>query len=79
MRSRPEVAKRIEELIRANKVKKILPSEVKRIGERDIDLVASGAPITIPNDAVIVQIGGMPPGELLQGFGVEVVTKRGES
>ena len=33
----------------------------------------------MPNDAVIVQIGGTAPAELLQKFGIEVVTKRGEA
>jgi len=33
----------------------------------------------LANDAVIVQIGGTAPSELLQKFGVEVVVKRGEA
>lgn len=31
------------------------------------------------NDAVIVQVGGTPPGKLLGAFDVEVVTKFGEA
>jgi hypothetical protein len=34
---------------------------------------------TIPNDDVIVQVGGTAPSELLHKFGIEVVTKRGEA
>jgi hypothetical protein len=33
---------------------------------------------SLPNDAIIVQVGGTAPAELLQKFGLEVVTKRGE-
>jgi hypothetical protein len=35
--------------------------------------------MAIPNDAVIVQIGGTAPAELLQTFGIHLVTKRGEA
>ena len=34
--------------------------------------------LTLPNDAVIVQIGGTTPAELLGKFGIEVTTKYGE-
>ena len=34
--------------------------------------------MTLPNDAVIVQIGGTAPAELLGKFGIEVTTKYGE-
>ena len=32
----------------------------------------------LPNDAIIVQIGGTPPSKLLESFGIHMVTKRGD-
>lgn len=77
-RCRAENRRRIDECIQAGKVRTLMPSEVKRINGSDVVLAAGSDMVTIPNDAVIVQIGGTAPSELLQKFGIEVVTKRGE-
>jgi len=78
-RCRAENRRRIDEVIAAGKVKPLMPSEVKQIGEREVALDADGKQLVMPNDAVIVQIGGTAPAELLQKFGIDVVTKRGEA
>lgn len=78
-RCRADNRRRIDEYIRAGRVRALMPSEVKRIGTTDLALRADGKDLTIPNDAVIVQIGGTAPAELLAKFGVEVVTKYGEA
>lgn len=78
-RCRAENRRRIDEAIRAGKVRALMPSEVKSIGVSDLLLSMEGKEMTIPNDAVIVQVGGTAPAELLQKFGIEVVTKRGEA
>jgi thioredoxin reductase/NAD-dependent dihydropyrimidine dehydrogenase PreA subunit len=78
-RCRAENRRRIDEAIRAGKVHALMPSEVVSIGEKDVVLTLEGARRPMPNDAVIVQIGGTAPSELLQAFGIEVVTKRGEA
>lgn len=78
-RCRAENRRRIDEAIGAGKVRALMPSEVKSIGVNDISLTLDKREITIANDAVIVQVGGTAPSELLQKFGVEVVTKRGEA
>ncbi|MDP9149060.1 MAG: NAD(P)-binding domain-containing protein [Myxococcota bacterium] len=78
-RCRTENRRRIDALIQAGKVRSLLPSEVKRINEKDVVLGADGTELTIANDSVIIQIGGTAPSELLQKFGIEVVTKRGEA
>ena len=77
-RCRAENRRRIDEAIQVGKVRPLMPSEVVRIGEREVVLSAGGQQDRLPNDAVIVQIGGTAPSELLQKFGIEVVTKRGE-
>ena len=78
-RCRAENRRRIDEVIRGGKVRALMPSEVLRIGLNDVVLKAGHQEMTLPNDDVIVQIGGTAPSELLQKFGIEVVTKRGEA
>jgi thioredoxin reductase len=78
-RCRAENRRRIDEAIQAGKVQRLMPTEVKCIGEKDVVLTAENREQRIPNDSVIVQIGGTAPSELLQKFGIEVITKRGEA
>jgi thioredoxin reductase/NAD-dependent dihydropyrimidine dehydrogenase PreA subunit len=78
-RCRAENRRRIDELIQGGKVQPLLPSEVVRIEARSVVLKAGGRETALPNDDVIVQIGGTAPSELLQTFGIHVVTKRGEA
>ena len=61
---------RIEVLLETE-VDEIAPDKVLLRGKEDETIV-------LPNDAVIVQIGGTPPGKILGAFEVEVVTKYGE-
>jgi thioredoxin reductase/ferredoxin len=56
----------------ATEVESIDPASVTLRDER-------GIRSTIPNQAVIVQIGGTAPTDLLRSIGVELVTKRGEA
>jgi thioredoxin reductase/NAD-dependent dihydropyrimidine dehydrogenase PreA subunit len=78
-RCRPENRQRIDQAIQVRKVRALLPSDVARIDDHSVVLSAAGQEMTIPNDAVIVQIGGTAPAELLRTFGIHVVTKRGEA
>jgi thioredoxin reductase/NAD-dependent dihydropyrimidine dehydrogenase PreA subunit len=78
-RCRAENRRRIDEAIQAGKVRALMPSEVRTIGVTQVALTVGTQDITLPNDSVIVQIGGTAPSELLQKFGIEVVTKRGEA
>ncbi len=78
-RCRAENKRRIDEMIQAGRVRPLMPSEVKSIEQGRVVLTSEGRESAIPNDAVIVQIGGTAPAELLQTFGIHVVTKRGEA
>jgi thioredoxin reductase/NAD-dependent dihydropyrimidine dehydrogenase PreA subunit len=78
-RCRAENRRRIDEYIARGTVRPYLPSEVVRIGAKDVVLSAGGREAVIENDGVIVQIGGTAPSELLHKFGISVVTKRGEA
>ena len=77
-RCRAENRRRIEAEIAAGRVRALMPSTVRSIGEREVVLEQRGAELVIANDAVIVQIGGTSPTELLASFGVEMITKYGE-
>lgn len=70
---------RIDEVIRAGKVRGMMPSEVVSVTAREVCLKAKGVTTTIPNDAIIVQIGGTAPTELLSTFGIALQTKFGEA
>ncbi len=78
-RCRAENRRRIDELVARGTVQPLLPSEVICINPKDVKLRTDGRETAIPNDAVIVQIGGTAPVELLHKFGVAMVTKRGEA
>lgn len=78
-RCRAENRRRIDEAIAEHKVRALLPTEVRRIGPRDVELRGEGGKlVAVPNDAVIVQIGGTAPSDLLAKFGIQLVTKFGE-
>ena len=78
-RCRAENRRRIDEAIATSAVQALMPSEVLEIHESKVMLKTDAGTKTVQNDAVIVQIGGTAPAELLKTFGIDVVTKRGEA
>jgi thioredoxin reductase/NAD-dependent dihydropyrimidine dehydrogenase PreA subunit len=78
-RCRVENRTRIDEAIQVGRVRALMPSQITCINERDVCFTYGGREMSMPNDAVIVQIGGTAPAALLQTFGIQVVTKRGEA
>lgn len=80
-RCRGENRDRIAREIEAGRVIACLPTEVQSIGQGSVTLrdTERGIEQTVENDAVIVQVGGTPPSQLLRSFGIEIVTKYGES
>jgi len=77
-RCRAENRRLIDEALKAGRIRGLLPSEVVAIEPESVTLSSEGQQIRLPNDAVIVQIGGTPPGDVLRSFGVDLVTKYGE-
>ena len=73
-RLRGDVRVRLQRHIDAGTVAALLPSEVASI---DATSVTFRDGTTRPNDALIVQIGGTPPSDLLATFGIRTVVKRG--
>jgi len=55
----------------------LMPSEIKRILEREVEVEQGGRSRMIKNDAVIVCAGGILPTAFLKSIGIEVETKYG--
>ncbi len=79
-RCREPNRKRIEAEVQAGRLTALMGTEVEEIFDDRVTLRnGSGLPISIQNDAVVVQVGGTAPTDLLQGVGIEIVTKYGEA
>jgi len=61
--------------VSAGRVRLLLESEVEEIGTGSVRIRHSGGSEEIPNDDVIVRIGGDPPYAFLEKIGVEIVKK----
>ena len=68
---------RLDAAERTQRVHVMLESNVKQIGERDVDLEQRGKVVRIPNDVVIVNAGGILPTAFLKELGIAVETKYG--
>ena len=55
----------------------LLKSEIQEIGAQTVTLKHDGQRLELPNDAVIVNAGGILPTEFLKKIGIEVQTKWG--
>ncbi len=77
-RCRAENKERIARVIADGRVRALMPSNVVCIDEGKVVLRDdAGREEAVNNDAVIVQIGGTSPGQILSSFGVSTVTKYG--
>ncbi len=76
-RAKEQNRKRIESLSTHGRVGLILRSEVKSISSRKVTLMQDGRSIRIPNDTVIICVGGVLPTPFLKKIGIEVETKYG--
>ena len=78
-RCRADNRRRVDLAIAQGAIRACFESEVTAIDDASVTLRgAGGAAIELPNDAVIVQIGGMPPARLLESLGIALTTKYGE-
>ena len=79
-RCRQPNRKRIEAEIEAGRLTALLGTQVEEISEDRVTLRnGSEKPLSIQNDAVVIQVGGTAPTGLLQDIGIEIVTKYGEA
>ncbi|MCA9593391.1 MAG: NAD(P)-binding domain-containing protein [Myxococcales bacterium] len=77
-RCRGDNRRKIDAAIQEGKVRALMPTNITAIGEDRVRLKNGAGEKDVPNDALIVQIGGTAPADLLKSFGVELVTKYGE-
>jgi thioredoxin reductase/Pyruvate/2-oxoacid:ferredoxin oxidoreductase delta subunit len=66
-------------LAQAGKLRLLLTSHVKEIGEREVTLDVAGVRLTLPNDYVVVNVGGELPLALLDRCGVRLRRYFGEA
>jgi thioredoxin reductase/Pyruvate/2-oxoacid:ferredoxin oxidoreductase delta subunit len=66
-------------MVQAGRIEAVLPSQVKAVRPREVILDANGTQATLPNDFVIVSIGGELPTEFLSKAGVSMRRYHGEA
>ncbi len=76
-RAKPKNRERIAAAADAGRVTLLLSTEVARIEPERVELTGESGPIELPNDAVLVCIGGQVPTPLLRALGVTIETKYG--
>jgi thioredoxin reductase len=78
-RLRAGVRAEIDRAVARGTISLLLGTEVEAIDDETVILRGARGRMELANDAVIVQIGGTAPDELLRGIGIELVEKRGEA
>jgi thioredoxin reductase/NAD-dependent dihydropyrimidine dehydrogenase PreA subunit len=78
-RLRGSVRAKLETLMREHKVQPYLGTELVSIAADHVALKRGDTLERVPNDHVIVQIGGTSPSDLLKTIGIQLVEKRGEA
>jgi len=68
---------RVEAARKSGRLAVLMPSDIKKIGTSEVELVQNGKRTPIRNDAVIVCAGGILPTAFLKSIGIEVETKYG--
>lgn len=79
-RCRAPNRKRVAMELENGRLKAFMETEVEEILTDGVRLKSSsGERFMVPNDSVVVQIGGTAPTDLLQDIGIDIVTKYGEA
>jgi thioredoxin reductase/NAD-dependent dihydropyrimidine dehydrogenase PreA subunit len=76
-RAKRKNRERIDAAKAAGRVRVLLESKLRRIGPADVEIATPHEVLRLPNDAVIVNAGGVLPTEFLKSVGIEVQTKFG--
>ncbi|MFI4867158.1 MAG: NAD(P)-binding domain-containing protein [Steroidobacterales bacterium] len=76
-RAKPRNRQRVADATSAGKLQVLLGSVVKSIRPEWVQLLHDKRELTLPNDAVIVNAGGVLPNDFLRSIGIEVETKYG--
>jgi len=76
-RAKKKNREKLEAAAGAGTIKLLLESQVKSISEEHVELTWRDETIRLPNDAVIINAGGILPTPFLKEIGIEVETKYG--
>jgi thioredoxin reductase/Pyruvate/2-oxoacid:ferredoxin oxidoreductase delta subunit len=76
-RAKPANRMRIDSMARSGRLKVLLGSNVQSIEPSAVTLEQAGRSLRLPNEAIIVSVGGTLPTEFLRSIGVQVETKFG--
>lgn len=76
-RAKAKNRERIDSYAKEGKIKLYLSSSPKQISENSITLKVNDQDVEVPNDAVIINAGGILPTGFLKQIGIEVETKYG--
>jgi thioredoxin reductase (NADPH) len=78
-RAKPRNRERVAAAERGGRLRTLLNSQVRSIGPATVAIDHGGKVHELPNDAVIVNAGGVLPADFLRGVGIQVQTKYGEA
>ncbi|ACY13094.1 NAD(P)-binding domain-containing protein [Haliangium ochraceum] len=79
-RLRGQVREQLEAAIAGKRIHALLSTNVTAVSDLEVTLERDdGTTFSVYNDAVIIQVGGTPPTQLLNTFGVATETKYGEA
>lgn len=74
-RVKPRNVEKLEAEVARGRVRVLYGSEVREVRPGEVQIDAQGVPVTLPNDYVIVRVGGTPPYDFLKRAGVRIVTR----
>jgi len=66
---------KLDEAVHCGAIRLMLQSQVREIREKEVVLEVEGRQEVLPNDVVVVRIGGDPPFKFLEGIGIRIVKK----
>jgi thioredoxin reductase (NADPH) len=78
-RAKPRNRERVDAARRGGRLQILLRSSVARIDHASVTVACEDRELALPNDAVIVNAGGILPEEFLRKVGIEVETKYGSA
>jgi thioredoxin reductase/ferredoxin len=76
-RAKPRNRERVAAAEQGGRLRTLLNSQVRSIAARAVAIELGGGVQELPNDAVIVNAGGVLPGDFLRKIGIQVETKYG--
>ncbi|RPI58240.1 MAG: 4Fe-4S ferredoxin, partial [Lysobacterales bacterium] len=76
-RAKRKNRQRITDAEAAGRVRVLFESKIKAIGPTHVEIAYGGKTERIPNDAVIINAGGILPTDFLKSIGIEIETKFG--